>query len=237
MTPRRSEAFVLRVRAFGEADRVADLLTPELGRVPALARSARRSRRRFGGVLDYFVRVRATVRPGRGELWRLDDVELVRDYGAVARDLDTHAAASHVLEVAWLGSREGAPAQALFDLVDAALSALAAGADPKSLRRVFQARVLWVLGVAGAFDRCPQCGAGLGGGAAVTAGAVVCPACAGPADLPMPAGAVRTLAASVGVPLDKLRSVRVTRAAEEHIGPFLCQALCQTLGRKPRTLD
>ncbi|NOY44763.1 MAG: hypothetical protein GXP50_04835, partial [Deltaproteobacteria bacterium] len=63
------------------------------------------------------------------------------------------------------------------------------------------------------------------------------PACAGPADPRMPAGAVRTLAASVGVPLDKLRSVRVTRAAEEHIGPFLCQALCQTLGRKPRTLD
>ncbi|NOY45773.1 MAG: DNA repair protein RecO, partial [Deltaproteobacteria bacterium] len=45
MTPRRTEAFVLRVRAFGEADRVADLLTAELGRVPALARSARRSRR------------------------------------------------------------------------------------------------------------------------------------------------------------------------------------------------
>ncbi|GAB6062879.1 DNA repair protein RecO [Deferrisoma palaeochoriense] len=236
MTPRRTEAFVLRTRPLGETDRVADLLTADLGRVAVVAKGARRSCKRFGGLLDYFVRVRATLRPGRGELWRLEDVELVRDYGGVARDLGTHAAAAHVLEVAWLGTREAGPDRAVFHLVDAALAALAAGAEPGSLRRVFQARMLQALGWA-PFGACPGCGGRIEAGGGVRDGAVWCRSCGGPEAAPLSAGALRTLEAAASVPLPKLGSVRFTRAAEAELGPFLDAALTRALGARPRTLE
>ena len=47
-----TEALVLRAVDLGESDRVVQLLTPETGRIAAIAKGARRSVRRFPGTLD-----------------------------------------------------------------------------------------------------------------------------------------------------------------------------------------
>ena len=46
--PLRTEAIVLRSIRYGEADRILHLYTPHYGRVPAIAKGARRARSRFG---------------------------------------------------------------------------------------------------------------------------------------------------------------------------------------------
>ncbi len=50
----RTDAIVVRRVAYGEADLIVTLYTRELGKISALARSARRSRKRFGGGLELF---------------------------------------------------------------------------------------------------------------------------------------------------------------------------------------
>ena len=67
--PTKTQALVVGVRAFKEADRMVDLLTPDHGRITAIARIARRSQRRFGGALDVGNRVEASLRRPRAELW------------------------------------------------------------------------------------------------------------------------------------------------------------------------
>ena len=52
MSGLRTEALLLRALDFGESDRIVHLLTPERGRVAAIAKGARRSVRRFPGTLD-----------------------------------------------------------------------------------------------------------------------------------------------------------------------------------------
>ena len=52
----RTEAIVLRQQVFGEADRILTLLTPNRGKVAAIAKGVRRISSRKAGHLDLFMR-------------------------------------------------------------------------------------------------------------------------------------------------------------------------------------
>ena len=58
-----TEAVVLRVSDLGDYDRVVTLLTAQLGKVSAVAKGAKRSRRRFGAALSPFGHGEATLVP------------------------------------------------------------------------------------------------------------------------------------------------------------------------------
>ena len=92
MIAHQAEAVVLRTWPVHEADQIVSLLTRDAGRIRGVAKSAARSRRRFGGALEPMTHVRAhyVVRP-RQDLVRLDSFEIIRsplsdpvDYGRVA---------------------------------------------------------------------------------------------------------------------------------------------------------
>jgi DNA repair protein RecO (recombination protein O) len=72
------DAVVLGSVAFGDSDRVIRLLVAERGKVDAVARGARGSRKRFGGALDPGTRLRVALRSGRGALPWLEAVEVRR---------------------------------------------------------------------------------------------------------------------------------------------------------------
>src|SRR5690242_13998381 len=73
------DGVVLHMRPFGDSHRIIDVLTAEFGRLPLLARGARASRKRFGGILDVFAGLRLHIKRGRG-LWTLEaaDVQNLR---------------------------------------------------------------------------------------------------------------------------------------------------------------
>jgi DNA repair protein RecO (recombination protein O) len=74
-----SEAVVLRTWPVHEADLIVSFFTREYGRVRGVAKSALRSRKRFGGALEPMTLARAwfAERP-RQELVRLDQLEILR---------------------------------------------------------------------------------------------------------------------------------------------------------------
>src|SRR5258708_34034011 len=82
----KTEAIVLRSLRYGEADRILHLYTPHRGRLGAIAKGVRRTRSRFGGRLEPFLRVRLVLYQGRGELLTLTGVET----GATPRRLREH---------------------------------------------------------------------------------------------------------------------------------------------------
>lgn len=240
MTPEISEAFLLRATPYGEADLVAVLLTRRWGRIAALAKGARKSRRRFGGALDYFHHLRAEVRPGRSGMGRLLGVELVRPFGRLRESVEAYWAGSQVLEVARLGTREGDPDEPFFSLVEATFAALDQGGDPRSLVRVFQARALAALGYGLPVEECPACAEPYAGYAACHAagpGGIRCGSCAAPGAVRLSPGTLRTLRTAVALPLERLGGLRVSASAEEEAGPLLEAGLTSALGVRPRSLD
>jgi DNA repair protein RecO (recombination protein O) len=74
-----SEAVVLRTWPVHEADLIVSFFTRDYGKVRGVAKSALRSRKRFGGALEPMTVARAwfAERPGQ-ELVRLDQLEIVR---------------------------------------------------------------------------------------------------------------------------------------------------------------
>lgn len=234
----KTEAFLLHATPYGESDLVVALLTRECGRLSALARGARRSRRRFGGTLDYFHLFEALVQPGRSGLGRLLGVDLLRPFDAARSGEEAYWAGCHILEVARLGTKEGDPDDGLFRLVEASLAALDHGSDPGSLLAVFRTRVLAVLGYGLPTQTCPTCGRRyVDRGASRVGGAILCTGCAGPGEQALSPGALRTLAAAQHLPLGRLGTLRTAGPIHRELTPLLEAALCAALGKQPRFLS
>jgi DNA repair protein RecO (recombination protein O) len=91
-------ALLVRRVAYGEADLIVTLFTEQLVRISALARGARKSRRRFVGTLEpmHTLRVRFDKRDGV-ELGTLTDSSIEQVRPRLARDLDRLEAAGRAL--------------------------------------------------------------------------------------------------------------------------------------------
>ncbi|MBZ0237175.1 MAG: DNA repair protein RecO, partial [Deltaproteobacteria bacterium] len=104
-----TDGVVLRTTPVGESDLVVALFTRELGRVSAIARGARSSRRRFGGALGLLVHSELALgRRARGsELWNLERATAKTDHAALGADPIVLGHASYGLKLV----RELTPAE------------------------------------------------------------------------------------------------------------------------------
>jgi DNA repair protein RecO (recombination protein O) len=100
MALRESEAIVLRTYPLREADLLVTLFTRVEGKVRGVARSAKKSKRRFGGALEPLTYVRAfyDVRE-RQELARLDACEVLESPLATEVSYARAVALAHVAEL------------------------------------------------------------------------------------------------------------------------------------------
>ena len=100
MALRETEAIVLRTYPLREADLLVTLFTREEGKVRGVARSAKKSKRRFGGALEPLTYVRAfyDVRE-RQELVRLDACEVLESPLASEVSYARAVALGHIAEL------------------------------------------------------------------------------------------------------------------------------------------
>lgn len=179
-----TDALLLRSVDYGEADRIVTLLTTELGKLPALARGARRSRKRFGGALEPYCVLRAEVAPGRGELGRLAQAQVSRAFPGILRDLGKMMLAGSACELLRRALPAREPDARVFEAAVGFLEALdGAEGAPEELLLAFQVRLMALAGFAPGLDVCAGCGRRADEGQAAMfdpdRGAVVCRACGG----------------------------------------------------------
>ena len=179
---RVDEAYVLRTHLLGEADLIVTLLAEHAGRVKGVARSARRSRKRFGGALEPLTRVSArwTEKEGR-ELHQLESLELLQSYAPLQADPVFQATCAVLAEIAISVSREDQPDAKSFRLLGAVLDALEAGLDRSVALRYFEYWTLRLHGLLPDLGVCGGCDRSLSPGARrlMNPGSgVYCPCCA-----------------------------------------------------------
>lgn len=158
----RDEAYVLATRALGETDLIVSLLAENHGRVRGVARSARKSRRRFGGWLEPLTHVRVVwvEKPGR-ELHRIEALEGLRSFAEMQADPVRQAACAVLAEVSEVFSREGQAETKSFKLLGAVLVGLSDGADPWTMLRYFEYWTLRLHGLLPDAGQCAVCGRAL----------------------------------------------------------------------------
>lgn len=152
----RTPAYILRSVDYRDADRIVTLLTRDLGRVSAIARGARRSRRRFGGKLETFMELEVELRPGRGDLATLESAAVRRPHLGVVSDLRRMRSAGACLELVRALAPEREPEPRLFDAVSEMLAAVASAAPEHAADRAlsFCAHALAIVGWAPDLETC-----------------------------------------------------------------------------------
>lgn len=163
MLSQTTEALVLRTVDFGESDRIVHLLTPESARVTAIAKGARRSKKRFGGTLDLFHHLRVQlVRRSASRMARLDGAVLLDSLGGLRASARRYALGCYLLELLGRLAPEGAApgdAKRLFDFSLRALHVLETAPPDPRLRLWLELHALDVLGLRPELRRCVRCGA------------------------------------------------------------------------------
>jgi len=162
LSRQRDEAFVLETRELGEADLIVTLFGQHHGKVRAVAPAARKSRRRFGGLLEPLTRVRASwvEREGR-QLHRLSELEGVRSFAEMQSDPLRQATCAVLADVAGAFVQEGQSDPQAFRLLGAVLEALEGGAGPWAMLRYFEYWTLRGHGLLPDLERCAVCGRAL----------------------------------------------------------------------------
>lgn len=179
-----ARALLLRAVDIGEADRIVHLLTPERGRIAALAKSARKSQRRFPGTLDLFnlLAVDLQLRSG-GRLPLLERARLIDPFLGLRTHPARYALASYLLELLdRLAPEGGTPRdlERLFEFAVAAFGSLSSTTPGLAQRLLLELRTLEALGLRPELRCCVRCGKEAREprvGFHVADGGVICGAC------------------------------------------------------------
>lgn len=148
----------------GEADRLVRFLSAHGGRTAAVARAARKSRKRFGGMLGAGTRVLCDTRKGRGSLEAIQTLDLVRAPDRARRELDRIALLAYGCELCSALAPEDHGAPKLAGLLEVWLDLLEEEALPGvAACEALEAKALTFAGLAPTLDRCSRCGQKLEG--------------------------------------------------------------------------
>jgi len=172
---------------YGDADLVLTLFTEALGRVSVLARSARRSQKRFGGALEpiHTLSVELEERP-KSELYGLRSAKLAIARIVLTRDLERMSVAGRALSWIRRAAPVRTPEPALWSLLHALFDRLDDAAEqrpPSLLLACAGLSVTQALGFGLDFERCVRCGKACPEGQPAlldpARGGLVCRACGG----------------------------------------------------------
>jgi len=192
---------VIRSHPLGESDRIVTFLTRAAGKVRAVAKGARRSRKRFGSNLEPLSRVRLQYFEREGaDLARIETVDLLESFYRLQEEPERAAVLACMAEVADAFAREQQEDEPYFRLLHAVLRAVRDGLDLAWAARYFEIWTLRLHGVLPSLSSCGRCERELGsrGGQYDRRGGVVlCRTCAAgglPGGLPLQADALAAAA-------------------------------------------
>ena len=242
-----SPAILLRKREYGDSDLITVFFCREGGKLSAIAKAAKKSRKRFGGILELFWLLEIVVGRSRGSgLAVLSEASLARPFPGIGANIVKTAYASYWVELVdgWMEPGQANPA--LFDLLLHVLSRLdVEEGSGAALSVLFQARLLALAGLAPNLRRCGRCEIDLDRvpenrvDIDIAHGSLICRGCtaaAGPQRMAISKGAAKELLWVAEGDLDRAARVRFCAASVEEGLRFLEAFVPFHLGREPRSL-
>lgn len=153
----KSKGIVLRSIRYGEADRILDLYTTDLGLVSAIAKGIRRTKSRFGGRLEPLSCVEFLAYKGK-TLDTITQVEILRSFRGVREDIARFESAGGMVGAVRALSGGDEADRRVFNLLYHALDALESREDDmKSVEAAFSLKLSILAGYTPRLDACVSC--------------------------------------------------------------------------------
>lgn len=153
----QTEGIVLRARTYGEDDLLVELLTPEDGRISGIARHGRKSRKRFGTVLEPLNLLRLRYQD-RGTMVSLREVVLETPLTHLSEDWDRLMAAFYLVDIVRETVHERSSDSHLYHLLKESLLSLDRGTPVREALQNFEFHFLDSQGYQPHIEACRSCG-------------------------------------------------------------------------------
>jgi DNA repair protein RecO (recombination protein O) len=118
-----TQGIILARTNFGEADRILTFLTPDHGKVRAMAKGVRKTKSKLAGGIELFSVSELSFMVGRSEILPLVSSRLVKHYGDIVKDLDRTNLGYEFIKILNKATEEQ-PEEAYFNLLKAGFEAL-----------------------------------------------------------------------------------------------------------------
>lgn len=153
---------VIHVTDYGESDKIVTLYTLKYGKAVAIAKGAKRSKKRFVNKLEYFSLLDILAATGKySSLLRIDQAELVNPFPSLRKSVDRYIGAMLICELMRLWTRENDCDELLYNLLIWSLEKLDCGQSVIDTIIFFQLRMLKLLGYQLSLSACVSCGSEL----------------------------------------------------------------------------
>jgi DNA repair protein RecO (recombination protein O) len=236
-----TDAIVLSRFDLGEADRVLTLITPEHGKLKAIAKGIRRPTSRLGGSLEPFAEL--TIALARGRTFDVVTEVRVGHAWLHLRDrLESAATAWYLGELADRSLEERHPAQPLYALLHRAFELLDAGMAPGRVARWYEMHLADELGQRPEVDRCVECDRMLEPSEQFRwvppLGGVLCSRCPGPAAdrTGLSLDALKVLKAYQRLDIEAIAALRLGEQVEHEVEAAMREFMRIALERDARSL-
>ncbi len=151
--------------AYADYDLILDCLTSERGKIAAIAKNAKKSKKRFAGILEPFSCLEAafaTPQKNKNGLLLLTEATLSQPFASIRSDIEKTAYASYWSEIINRWIEEGGEQPGLFELYHHVLFLLDNNkAAAEKLSILFQIRFLALAGMSPNLHVCGICRAGI----------------------------------------------------------------------------
>ncbi len=212
----QTRGIILTVIDHGESDKIVTFYSPDLGKATAIAKGAKRSKKRFVNKLEEFTQLKIFYRKSkRGGLIFLSEAELENAFLSLRKEYDRYVVATTISEIINRFTGEYDPDQRLFSLLSWIFNFLESGNSPLQAAVLFQLRILTATGYQPDLTKCRRCGetvAATGNyGFNPAAGTLFCQTCnqqTGSSFLPLSLQTIRILQRAQAMDLSRLDRIK-----------------------------
>ena len=241
-----SPAIMLRATEHGDYDKIISFFTVKSGKISLIAKGAKKSIKRFAGILELFSVLNLVWSHGRGRgLPILKEASLVHPFEQIRTDITKTAYASYWCELVYAWMEQGRPQVPAYRLLEYALDQLNSGSlSERALQIIFLLRFVTINGFKPGLDYCNACRTPLERFERLSVvfdirrGGVLCEECAPqkPGRLCLAKGTVKLLQWVLNASLKKLNRIRFSKNAVEESLQILEPFVQFHLGKETKSL-
>lgn len=242
----KTSAILLRRVDFGDFDLILTLFSVDFGKISVIAKHAKKSRKRFAGVLELFslLDIQCRARRQKG-LAVLEEAQLVEPFADLRGQMIKTAYASYWAELVMSWTEENQPLAAVYELLVYALGELNAGRQEAApLNLAYQMRFMALAGLCPNLNYCCVCRTDLEHmhatvtGFDLPRGGLCCQVCdaAHAPSLCLSRGTIKQLQWIAEGDLARIGRIRFSSAALDEAQHFLETFVPYHLGKEPRSL-
>ncbi len=153
-----TDGIVLRNYNFDEADKIVSLFTKDKGKIKVVARGVRKTKSTLAAGLQPFTHSHIVVYQGKSDLGKLSQCEINQSFARVHKDINKVAYASYIVEVVDEFTPMYEQNSLIFALLLLTMRLLNQIEDVELVSRIFELKLLKILGYQPYLAACVECG-------------------------------------------------------------------------------